>query len=201
MDPRLDPLEAERLEAGEDVGCMAHRRTAVGRTGSGERHPVVARPALLETLAAGARVTLVSAPRPRPRPSCDSCWPPGATCAWASTGCAWRVSSRSCARPTCASRPRRPGGSSRPRAWMSRPTRASSSSRGPRVGPPGFGWQRCRSPATRIPSALPRTSRAASGRWPSICSRRSSDASRRTCGACSCERRFSSRSSASWPTG
>ena len=41
---------------------MAKRDTAVGRPGSGERHRVVARPALLETLADDARVTLVSAP-------------------------------------------------------------------------------------------------------------------------------------------
>ena len=72
--------------------------------------------------------------------------------------------------------------------------RSSSSWRGPRVGPRASGWRRCRSPAIPIPSALPRTSPAASGRWPSICSRRSSSASRRTCGACSCGRRFSNRS-------
>ena len=41
---------------------MGHRGAAVASAGSGERHPVVARPALLETLAAGARVTLLSAP-------------------------------------------------------------------------------------------------------------------------------------------
>ena len=41
---------------------MAQRDTAVGRSGSVERHRVVARPALLETLAVDARVTLVSAP-------------------------------------------------------------------------------------------------------------------------------------------
>ena len=41
---------------------MAKRDTAVGSPGSGERHRVVARPALLETLADDARVTLVSAP-------------------------------------------------------------------------------------------------------------------------------------------
>jgi LuxR family maltose regulon positive regulatory protein len=41
---------------------VAHRGTALGTAGSHSRHPVVVRPALLETLAASVRVTLLSAP-------------------------------------------------------------------------------------------------------------------------------------------
>ena len=76
-----------------------------------------------------------------------------------------------------------------------------SSWRGPRVGQQASGWQRCRSPVTPIPSALPRTSRAVSERSPSTCSRRSSSASLRRCEDCCCARRSWSRSPGRWPTG
>jgi hypothetical protein len=85
----------------------------------------------------------------RARRSCGSCWSPGTTCGWASTGCAWkaiwpRSASRICGQP------RSPG----PRAMVT--ARGNAGINHPARRPGGSCRGRCRAPWPSAPAARSR---------------------------------------------